>query len=179
MFGRLSVAVEPQVPVTFGGESPPYDLLSVLVSNQARKDAHQTRCEIRWRPSAQGRAFHERTTTGAWLNTYATDMSSFSGAPEESQTLLSNGHPERMALLVKYPGDANAYIATRHNYIATTHSGGPRWVHQNWALQPGAYELNLRFTSSGGVSGDVTFQVWNDGSHGSVRSDLQPFSTAR
>lgn len=107
-FGRLAVVVEPQVPVTFHGADPPFDMLSVLVRNQGGRDADQVRCDVQWR--RLGQTLDTRTTTGTWINTQAADMSSFAGLPEETCTLQSNGFPERMPMLVKYPGDVNAYI---------------------------------------------------------------------
>ena len=175
-FGRLSLSVEPQVPVNFAGEKPPYDMLSLLVSNQAKRDAQDTRCEVRWQ--RMGKAFAVRgDTVGAWMKTHAVSMSSFVGPPDESRTLNSNGQPERLGLLVKYAGQADAFIVDKHNFISTTQRGGPRWAHASYALQPGGYELRLLFTSAGNVTGEVTINVWNDGSAGGLRSDLHPLST--
>ena len=173
--GRLNLTIAPQVPVNFAGEHPPYEMLSLLVSNQSGQDAIDTRCEVTWQRIGQTLADEQRD--GAWMNTTAISMSSFVGPPDETRTLSSNGHPARLGLVVKYPGEANAYIVGRHNYISTTQSVGRRWAHPGWALSPGGYEVRLRFRSVGNKSAEVRLQLWNDGAQGVLRSDLAPITT--
>ena len=46
VFGRLNLRIEPQVEKRFWGENPPYDLVRVLVSNNAGSDALDVRADF-------------------------------------------------------------------------------------------------------------------------------------
>ncbi len=175
VFGRLNLRIEPQVEKRFGGENPPYDLVRVLVSNNAGSDALDVRADFQWK--RVGHALPERGPThGGWVETKASDMASFSGPPLEELTLSSNGAPGCLPVVVKYPGQRDAYIATRSTYIAGVQ---PRWTNAAFVLQPGSYDAVVTFRSRGNKTGQVTLRVTNEGDTGTVRLDLAPLSTIK
>jgi len=87
--------------------------------------------------------------------------------------LSSNGTPQHLGLLVKYPGQSEAYIVTEHGYLM----GSPLWVIPALALQPGRYEVDLMFRASGNKTGQVTLGVWNDGINGTIGCEVAPKGT--
>lgn len=173
LFGRLNLSVEPQIESRFWGENPPYDLVRVLVVNGGGRNAGQVRCDIRW--NRAGRAMPERGDThAAWVETWASDMASFSGPPIEALTLSSNGTPGCLPIIVKYPGERDAYIPTRSNFLSAAQ---PRWTNTNFVLRPGSYDAVLTFRSEGNKTGTVRLRVVNEGETGTVRLDPAPKST--
>jgi hypothetical protein len=170
--GRLLLTVEGQPVKMFRGERPPYEMIQVWVSNGWVRDAQDVRCDIRWR--RHGIQMQIRgDTVGAWCPAVASDMQTFASLPLETITLPSNGGREHLGLLIKYPGERDAYIVTRSNYL----SASPRWKNQAFALAPGGYDVDLMFTAAGQKGGTVTLSVWNDGANGTIRCDLAPRST--
>lgn len=173
--GKLWLEAEGQPLKVFRGANPPFEMIQSWVCNKASREAVDVRAEIRWR--VQGKQMPMRgDTPGAWCPSRAPGIQSFAGSPTDAVTMSSNGRRHHLGLLVKYPGDSNAYIVTEHGY----QMGNPRrWEIPSLALPPGRYEAEIMFTAIGGNTGSIRIEVWNDGANGTIGCDVVPKSTIK
>ena len=174
LLGKLYLEAEGQPLKTFAGANPPFEMIQTWVSNRATQDAADVRVEIRWHRDGKDIPIRG-DTPGAWCPSRAPGIQSFSGPPTDAATLGSNGKRHHLGLLVKYPGQQDAYIVTEHGF----QMGNPRWVIPSLALPPGRYEAEIMFTASGGKTGSFRMSVWNDGANGTIGCDVVPKSTLR
>ena len=170
----LEVRGKPNKPMQMDGRNDGvFDWSWAEVVNFGRLDLVDCQCRSIWRRSGSTQTYEYPL---AWSKKKATGILGFSGDPVESLTLPSNQDPQHLLIAAKYPNQKAAYITNRANALG---SKKPAWVHPQYAVDPGHYEVELVMTAAGGVSGRVFLTFENDGQNGTVRVELVPRHTVK